>query len=383
MYNNHPAVAKRTIRASTINIIDDDTTSPLITIDYFGNGYDNNPGYFEWSIVDYDDGVGGDYDAGVSDITISVTYDSTDGSDDFDFELPSIASGIWNLNSSLGEYSIDIYAQDNDDDREIPDSLAAMLLKTQEIFDDDITGPEIILSYIGGDGTDGNPGYFEWSIFDYQSGLSEVHIGINYESTDGSANYTTILVPTSTGVWQIPSNLGIYTIDIFTRDNDNDRVVNDYTTNQSALQQEIIDDDTTAPIITNLYTEFDTQYVNITFEAQDVSGIGEISIYIDGEIVAPVHQDVYTNTYNITIGNVWSEINETHELTIIVTDLDTDRSNDVLNGTLIDSLSFFVTSPTTDIGDTVFTLLLLVVPTMSIIAIKTNKRKTNTNKLKD
>ena len=380
VHNNHPAEPLFTMRTSTINIIDDDTTSPLITIDYFGNGYDNNPGYFEWSIVDYDDGVGGDYDSGVSDIIIRVTYDSTDSSDNFDYVLPPNATGSWNLNSSLGVYSIDIYAQDNDDDRELPDSLPATLIKTQEILDDDVTAPEINIYYKEGDGTDGNPGYFEWSIFDSQSGLSHVFIEISYLSSEGLDNYSITLTPASAGIWQLPSNLGIYTIEIQARDNDYDRGAIDYAINQSALQQEIIDDDVAAPIITNLYIEFDAQYVNITFDVTDDSGIGEITIYVDGIVIVPILQEVFMNTYNISFANTWSEINDTHELIVVVTDLDNDRSNDTLSSSQIEYLTFYVETTTTPVGSSGFSLLLLTIPTMSFIVISIKVKRTQKRK---
>lgn len=375
IYNNHPADAMRTFRASTINIIDDDTTSPLITIDYLGSGLDDDPGYFEWTIVDYDDGVGGDYDSGVSDIIINVMYESTDGSENFNYVLPPNEVGIWHLNASLGEYTINIYANDNDDDRESQDSLPATVIKTQMILDDDITGPEITIAYVDGDGTDGNAGFFEWTIYDYQSHLSYAYVKINYESTEGLANYSTYVTPNHEGTWQLPSNLGIYSIEILARDGDFDRGTIDYSTNQSTLIQEIIDDDITAPIVTNLYTEIDSQYVNISFIATDESGIGEITIYIDGVAIVPISLDVYVNTYNITIANEWSEVNVTHELEIVVFDLDNDRSNDTLNSTLFDNLNVYVVTPTTPLGYTGYTILLLIIPTIGLITILTKKLK--------
>ncbi|MFX0024019.1 MAG: hypothetical protein ACFE9S_16955 [Candidatus Hermodarchaeota archaeon] len=139
--NNYIPLQGSETNAVIIN--DDDTISPIIDFKYIGGGMDSDPGYFEWSIYDTDNGLG-DNDIGLSNIQITFIYNSTEGLDDYVLILPPEEYGVWELPPYLGNYTIQISATDNDDDRTIIlDSLTTEIIHKVEIYDDDIDAPEL------------------------------------------------------------------------------------------------------------------------------------------------------------------------------------------------------------------------------------------------
>jgi len=117
---------------------------------------------------------------------------------------------------------------------------------------------------------DSNPGFFEWNVFDLDSGINEINITISYKSTEGLDDYVINLEGTEAGTWNLPSNLGIYTIDISARDNDDDRTLFvDSLTTQLTRDQEILDDDVESPELSNLVIIPDIFEINVTFDAID------------------------------------------------------------------------------------------------------------------
>ncbi|MFX1418424.1 MAG: hypothetical protein ACFE9N_05835 [Promethearchaeota archaeon] len=324
-------------RSESIIIMDDDVTPPEIEIQYIGSGFDSNPGYFEWNVYDdqlnYHESSAYDLDSGLFNINISVTYESTEGLDDYKIYLEGTETGSWNLPYNLGIYTIEIFARDNDFDRP-DDSLSNILSISSTIIDDDVAPPEIEIQYIGS-GFDSNPGCFEWNIYDLDSGLSEINIAVTYESTEGLADYTINLDGTETGSWNLPPFLGIYTIEIFARDNDNDRtLIVDSLTTELTKEQEIIDDDVDPPELANLIITPDIFEINVTFDAIDYSGIGDISIFINGELVEPITQLQDGNTYSYAFENQWLFDMGTSEVLIQVDDDDNDRPNDALSSSV-------------------------------------------------
>ena len=309
----------------SINIVDDDDTPPEIIIQYIGGSNDNNPGYFEWNVSDAD--------SGLSEINIGVTFKSSEGLDSYSIDLGSNATGTWNLPNSLGNYTIEIVAEDGDSDRP-NDALTSTAIVSNLIVDDDNTPPDIDIQYIGS-GFDNDPGYFDWIVSDADSGLSEINITINYESTEGSTNYTIPLDGTETGTWNLPSNLGFYTITISARDNDDDRtLIVDSLTSELSQEQEIVDDDVDPPELSNLVISPDINEINVTFDATDYSGIGEVYFLINGESTSPLSKVQVENSYSYTLENNWLFKSRTPEIVIYVEDADNDRPNDALTSTL-------------------------------------------------
>ena len=315
----------------SITIEDDDTVKPEIIIDYFGSGTDGDPGYFSWYITDTDNGIGGDGDTGFSMIDIKVIYTSEDGLTTQEFIISPTEAGTWNLPPVLGTYEIIIEAVDNDDDRTIViDALSTTLTEIQTIIDDDTSPPEIAIEYIG-EGNDFNPGYFGWDIFDADSGLSEINITIIYESTEGLDDYIISFEGTETGSWNLPSNLGTYTIIITARDNDDDRtlIIDSLSTEVQGIQ-DIIDDDISPPELSDLEITAGIFEINISLVALDESGIKNITLLINGEVIEPISQIQDGNTYFFIVSNYWLFEKGFSEVEVLVEDGDNDRPSDSL-----------------------------------------------------
>ncbi|MFX1574908.1 MAG: hypothetical protein ACFFB0_19395, partial [Promethearchaeota archaeon] len=286
----------------SISIIDDDDTPPEINYVYTGDGTDGNPG--EIIITAYDES--------------GLSVDPT-GS----YPVPNI----------LGAHNFEFTAIDNDTDRP-NDALTSSLPISITINDDDDTPPEINILYFGS-GFDNDPGYFEWYVFDLDSGISEINITITYESTEGLDDYIIALLGTEIGSWNLPPNLGVYTIEISARDNDDDRtLIMDSLTAELAEEQEIIDDDIIPPELSNLIIIPDVFEINVTFNAIDESGIGNISTYINGQLIEPFIQVQYGNTYSFVFENEWLFESGISEVLIQVKDGDDDRPNDALTSSI-------------------------------------------------
>ncbi|MHA1462755.1 MAG: hypothetical protein ACTSQ0_06790 [Candidatus Heimdallarchaeota archaeon] len=325
--NNHPFYPVKLEANQTVTIVDDDTKKPVVNLNYYGSNTDGYPGYFVWSISDQDDGIGGDHDIGLSNIEIKIDYTSTDGSSNQQFIIPATVSGKWWLPSNLGLYEITIIAKDNDNDRTfILDSLLTEITQTDSIYDDDTSPPIVLVDYKEGDGTDGNPGYLEWSAYDVYSGLSELFISASYSSTDGSSDYYEVITPVSTGIWELSPNLGYYELTIHAVDNDNDRgLVKDSLTTHYVFTQEIVDDDITPPLLSELEFTHDFEFVNISLQVIDESGIKGITVFVDEEEITPVSWDLIDNNMTIVLQNNWILKNDTYNVRIIVEDNDNDR----------------------------------------------------------
>lgn len=306
-----------------IIIRDDDSTPPEIIITYKGSNLDWDPGFFNVDITDYGEGL--------DEIRISI--------DDVEVinegNLNGVNSRVYQLliSNSLGIHKIEAFAQDNDMDH-LDDSERASREMLVYIEDDDISFPEIDIQYIGS-GFDNDPGYFNWSIFDLDSGINEINITVTYQSTEALDDYFIDLASTEIGSWDLPPNLGIYTIEISVRDNDDDRtLIVDSLITILSQAQEIVDDDVDPPELSGLVIIPDTKIVNVTFTAIDESGIGNITVYINGILVEPLTQIQYGNNYTLIFENHWTVETKACEVVIYVEDGDVDRPNDALTSSL-------------------------------------------------
>lgn len=289
--------------SDSITITDDDTSNPVINYMYTGDGTDGNPG------------------------EIIVTASDESG-------LSVDPSGTYTVPNSLGTHVFEFTAIDNDNDR-VDDALTEKVIIEITIYDDDITPPIIDIQYIGS-GFDEDPGYFEWNIFDIDSGINHVNITVIYESTEGLDDYIIYPEGSEIGSWNLPPNLGIYTIRIFARDNDDDRTLFvDSLTTELTRDQEILDDDVDPPELSNLVIIPDIFEINVTFDATDESGIGDISTFINGELIEPLTRVQHGNTYSLIFENQWLFEIGTSEVVIQVEDGDDDRPNDTLISLII------------------------------------------------
>jgi hypothetical protein len=230
------------------------------------------------------------------------------------------------LESYLGIYTIRIEAHDNDDDRSLlVDMLSTVSTLQQEILDDDTTPPEITIDYSGSQ-TDGDPGYWNVSVCDPESGIEHIQVFI-----DG------ILNGTSEGVYNVPNSLGVHNIFVYAINADFDRGFIDQEFNTSLKQVSIIDDDITPPSFNDVSILKDPHHVNISLITFDDTGIDIVSVYVDDE---PIH--IYLpapseTQFEFSFINEWIMELGTHEIIIVLTDADNDRVDDSLtefwNGT--------------------------------------------------
>ncbi len=293
----------------SIVIEDDDTTAPEVTWEYFGDGTDGNPGYI-----------------------VVNTWD--------DSGLAQDPSGTYYLTSDLGEQTFTFIAEDADGDR-VGDSLTTSVTVTIEIVDDDTTAPTVQIEYLGGDGTDQNPGYFSWVISDTDDGIggdadtgfSEIQIVITYSSPDGLSDYILTLPSSESGEWYLPSDLGVYSLSILAQDNDDDRTLElDSLTTTMSVEQAIVDDDTEPPILTDLMISETDSLIIIRFNASDYSGISDVDILFDGMSFVPLMTTIIDDSYTFKYSKgIFFELGVgSHLLEIYLTDGDDDRANDQL-----------------------------------------------------
>ncbi|UCE09562.1 MAG: fibronectin type III domain-containing protein, partial [Candidatus Thorarchaeota archaeon] len=390
-----------TITASIV-IEDDDTTAPEILWEYFGSYTDGNPGYivvtaddasglsedpsgtyyisaalgaqtFTFMAVDADDDRKDDNLCTSVTVTIEIDDDDkiapeavweyfggyTDGDPGYivvtatdDSGLSEDPSGTYHLTTELGDQVFEFVAVDADADR-TGDQLSTTVTVTITIVDDDTVPPEIQIEYLGGDGTDANPGYFTWTVTDAGDGfsvdggggLSEINITINYTSLDGLGDYSIVLLDVASGTWNLQSDLGTYSITVFARDDDDDRTLAvDSLTSELSLEQDIIDDDTSPPDVSNVLITETAARLIVTFSASDDSGIASIEILIDGQAFAPVvqSQEFETYTFEYSMELFFGTQTWEHLLEIRVTDGDDDRPFDSLTTDVTES---FVLSP--------------------------------------
>ncbi|MFX0083750.1 MAG: hypothetical protein ACFE94_18520, partial [Candidatus Hodarchaeota archaeon] len=302
-----------------ITIYDDDAVPPSVSIGYSGLNLDSDPGIWDVEVMDKGEGID-EVKILVDEVEV-LHEESLGGVDSKSYNIP--------VPNDLEIHEINVIVKDNDKDW-YGDQESKMNSSSVSISDDDTSPPEIMINYIGS-GYDNDPGYFEWSVSDVDSGINQVNITITYESTDGSDNYSISLVGTETDSWDLPPNLGIYTIRISARDNDDDRtLIIDSLTIELTQTLEILDDDKDPPELSDLTIQPDIFEINISFTAIDYSGIGEIRIFVDDDLIEPFHQFQIDDTYYITLDNQWLFKKGYSEVEIQVFDADDDRPNDSL-----------------------------------------------------
>ncbi len=281
------------------DIGDDDTTGPEITIIYTGDATDGSPGTWTVSVVDPESGI--DW------ITVEI-----------DGILVGSMAGLYAVPNLLGPHTIVVEAANADLDTGIGDQETSTASHSVTIVDDDTTGPEISITY-SGDYTDGNPGTWTVSVVDPESGIDSLTVEI-----DG------ILVGSNTGLYAVPSALGLHTIVVTTANADLDTGAVDQETSSLSNSVTIVDDDTTAPIISITYTGemTDTNPGYWTIVVSDVeSGVSSIIVEIDGTLVGSSEGDYVVPG---TLGP--------HTITVTAVNADQDRPYDQETNTSTDTV---------------------------------------------
>lgn len=191
------------------SVPEDDTTGPIITVDYIGSGYDDFPSYWRVIVEDLESGLdeveilrnGNVYLhetnlGGISSITYDMIYLTTSS-------VP------------VGTFHIEVNAKNNDKDYD-GDQETSTYSEDIVILDDDTTAPLITIIYVGS-GTDLDPGYWWVDIEDLESGIGEVIMTLNgYEIINDNLNgqlSTTYTIDT-------PKSLGFTTLEVIVNNDD-------------------------------------------------------------------------------------------------------------------------------------------------------------------
>jgi parallel beta-helix repeat protein len=289
----------------TIDIADDDTTAPIIEITHTGSATDGDPGAFEWDITDTDDGIGGDGDTGFAEISVQVLYESSEGLPNETYDPEDAPSGTFELPPYLGDYTLEVFARDADDDRGITDSLTATLFGGETVEDDDTESPSITSA-----ATLGAPVYDDEETIDIAveasdaSGIHQIRIdfgGTTYLDSDGDGKIT---LPNPT----VP---GEYGYEVTAVDDDDDRPGDRLSAAKNFIF-EVVDDDTTPPAIRSVSAGTiydDHEDIELSINATDGSGIHSLTATFngttyedgdgDGKIILP--NPVTPGTYGFSV----------------------------------------------------------------------------------
>ncbi|MFX0009865.1 MAG: carboxypeptidase-like regulatory domain-containing protein, partial [Candidatus Hermodarchaeota archaeon] len=239
-----------------------------------------------------------------------------------------------------GQYHVDVWAWDNDNDRE-GDRTARDYIYWFTVFDDDTAVPTVILPE-GLIIEDKDP-YLEIILEAWD--LSGIH---NVCAIFDSTTYQGIL-DEGDGLYHIfidnPHELGTYIVDVRVWDDDYDFWDGDRKEFTDSLSFTVEDDDVEAPSIflyENSYS-WDGTKIKLTFTvtAVDSSGISEISAEIGGYTFYAYLVDVAT--FEVSLDP------EIYTIQISVTDDDNDRMDDSLTAYLYDELIFDLTPPLTSL----------------------------------
>lgn len=194
---------------------DDDTTGPVISVNYFGSGTDYDPGW--WSVYIED------LESGLDEVQILINgaeyvyLQQLNGPQSISYDQVFIPIAV-------ATYELTVIAKNNDNDY-AGDQEVSTYTETVEINDDDITSPTISISYYG-EGHQGDPGVWAVVVEDLESGIDEVQISIDEvvyihnQSLDGIQimSYPDIPISLETGTVSV----GFHTIDVFAINNDKD-----------------------------------------------------------------------------------------------------------------------------------------------------------------
>ncbi|MGY5854092.1 MAG: Ig-like domain-containing protein, partial [Candidatus Thorarchaeota archaeon] len=193
------------IATVTIEILpDDDTTGPEITIIYTGGYTDDDPGYWDVFVTDPE--------SGVDSITVEI-----------DGILVGTFEGTYLVSNTLGDHTITVIATNADSNNGPNDQETSTASATITILDDDVTGPEIDITYFG-NMIDTDPGFWTVSVDDPESGIYSILVEV-----DG------VTVGTLEGDFAVPSTGGFHSITVTAMNSDMDRLLDQEMTERSAV----------------------------------------------------------------------------------------------------------------------------------------------------
>ena len=280
--------------SGNLRIIDDDVIPPEIQItpgDISISDEDAVGGVLvEWEISDY---------SGISEASVTLN-----GVEINSYTNQGAITDSHLLANELGEYNISVWARDNDNDPEHDppgeDWSETSVERTITIYDDDINPPVIQITpgdlYISDEEAIGGV-LISWEISDY-SGIFEANVTLNGVEIGSYTNQGTI-----TDSYLLPNELGVYSISIWAKDNDNDSEDDrsEYLIEKSIT---IYDDDLNPPDIQITPGDLDISVeeaeggILVEWEISDYSGISEANVLINGiEIRSYANQGTITDSF--------------------------------------------------------------------------------------
>ncbi|MFX0035907.1 MAG: hypothetical protein ACFE9I_09750 [Candidatus Hermodarchaeota archaeon] len=186
--------------SNIISINDDDTTGPIINVQYSGVSLDSDPGQWNVQVSDPESGVD----------SISILIDGIQS---------GIIEGNYSVPNIPEDHKIEVSAANADNDREDDQETSYYGPETVTIIDDDITPPEIIINEF--DYTT-----FNWNIKIIENdGIIDSYGTAEYEVKDQNGNIITSGFISEEDIFytiSIPLKIGNYTISIYATNNDQD-----------------------------------------------------------------------------------------------------------------------------------------------------------------
>ena len=301
---------------------------------------------------------------GIEDLTLQPNYEDSGGKTLLSITLPAedqgdvipstatlhIASDTYQMTLKPGTYEVELPLVDGDylflmtAELTSQDGRLYQMSGNLKIIDDDVKPPEIQitpgdLSISDEDAVGGV--LVSWDISDY-SGISEANVLLNGIEIRSYTNQGTI-----TDWYLLPNELGVYTISVWARDNDDDPEHDppggDWLENSTERTITIYDDDISPPNIQSppggdisISDEDAIGGVLISWEISDGSGISEANVKLNGvEIRSYVDQGIITDSYLLA--------NEpgVYNFTIWAKDGDNDSEDDWLEYSIERSISIY------------------------------------------
>ena len=352
--------------SGNLRIIDDDVIPPEIQItpgDISISDEDAVGGVLvEWEISDY---------SGISEASVTLN-----GVEINSYTNQGAITDSHLLANELGEYNISVWARDNDNDPEHDppgeDWSETSVERTITIYDDDINPPVIQITpgdlYISDEEAIGGV-LISWEISDY-SGIFEANVTLNGVEIGSYTNQGTI-----TDSYLLPNELGVYSISIWAKDNDNDSEDDrsEYLIEKSIT---IYDDDLNPPDIQITPGDLDISVeeaeggILVEWEISDYSGISEANVLING-----IEIRSYANQGTITDSFLLANEPGVYNFSIWAKDNDNDLENDWLEDSTIISITIYEdNTPSPAIpGYSIFIILGII----SVIIIPTSKKRRN------
>jgi len=302
-------------------------TPPIILITHGGGNIDENPGTWEVTIDDPEEGLS----------YVEIKLDDVIEIQEYPMGTTSLIFADLAVSSVPGDHMIEVNAEN-------VDGYSSLTSATETISDDDLTGPIISVTYIGSE-TEQEPGWWNVQVEDFESGLDEIEIVLNQQSYAWYQDLGGVLERNFEGEIngiQCPALRGTHVLEIHAKNYDYDRMddqeSSDLVIEQAIIEDPLTDDDMTPPEITisydGGYSELNPGAWDVTVEDLE-SGLDTVTILVDeSEWIQESLERMNTKTYSVPVpGTIGS-----HEIRITTVNDDNDRPDDQESNTESDTV---------------------------------------------